>query len=94
MPIITGDAEAASVRIHSGGQLTVAQKGALTIDGEDLFTEGIQLYGGHIMNYGTVSLDNLDHELSAEVMGQLTKQGILCQMDNPYTQNNQETLAR
>ena len=65
-PIIENAAFAASVEIQSRAKLQIMEKGSLHVDGEGLYTHGIAVYGGQLINKGEIHLNNLDSELSIE----------------------------
>ena len=62
-PVISQPVEVRSIEIYNGASLQVTQQGGILIDGTFDYTEGIQVYGGHLINNGFVVLHNTDgHE--------------------------------
>ena len=59
MPVITSEVTAASIELHKHATLTIDHGGSLTIDGADLYSEGIINYGGSLINNGMVVYHNL-----------------------------------
>jgi hypothetical protein len=76
-PIISENAEAASIQILSSATLTISKEGDLIVDGVATYSEGISLYGGKIINNGQVALYNLAVEVSDEMADMITGNGRL-----------------
>ncbi len=70
-PVIEDQAEVASIEIQSNAQLTIYGNGNLLIDGAYLYTEGISMYGGKLVNAGIINFYNLAKNLSNEFLNNI-----------------------
>ncbi|MCB0637987.1 MAG: hypothetical protein KDC54_15265, partial [Lewinella sp.] len=59
-PVIEHTAEVAWVEIHAGATLTVAATGILVVSGDQVYSEGISIYGGELIAEGEIILEKID----------------------------------
>lgn len=59
-PIITDEIKVNSIEIQAGAVLTINESGTVIIDGEYAYTDGISIYGGLLVNNGTILLKGID----------------------------------
>lgn len=76
-PVVSENAYAASIEIRSAGQLTIAENCELIIDGEEVYTEGINLYGGKVNNSGSIFFYNLHVDLTEDQLSQFKGEGFV-----------------
>lgn len=74
-PVIVENVEVASIEIQSGAQLTIFGSGNLLIDGEYIYTEGISIYGGKLVNGGIINFYNLANDLTNEFLNNIQNTG-------------------
>ncbi|MGB1318653.1 MAG: hypothetical protein ACPG5W_10615 [Flavobacteriales bacterium] len=86
-PVITLEANAASVKVFAGATLVIQKTGNLLIDGEFIYSEGISLYGGNVKNKGVVHLQNLATDVAEQLVQNLTKEGEVI-LAEPLLTNN------
>ena len=74
LPVIKKAVEVAGIEIHNNSKLTIEQGGSLKIDGLYTATDGIQLFGGELINKGKLELKNIDSNSSQIDIAFETKQ--------------------
>jgi len=85
-PVITHDVEVLGIELHQGSRLEISGDAKLLIDGTNSYTEGIKLFGGKLINNGSISLINLDSKLHFMSKG-YSGTGNLVYNANEYVQN-------
>jgi hypothetical protein len=85
-PVITGDAVAASVMVYSGAQLTIANTAQLVINGEEVYSEGISLYGGQLVNEGALYIQHVESQASMLDLSTYSGNGLVV-LDNTEMNN-------
>ena len=87
-PVIWAKAVALSVEIRTQGLLEVTAFGSLNISGEEYYSEGIQVYGGQILNRGHIQVQNLSKDIPNSLVSALTVEGELIVAEPSITNNN------
>ena len=59
-PVIDKEVHIAWLEIHSRAALEVTKSGVLLIDGTDVYSEGISMYGGKLHSEGEIILKHID----------------------------------
>lgn len=54
-PVISGEAQAASIQIIDRGTLTIEARGELVVDGTHIHTQGFVLMNGSLINKGRIA---------------------------------------
>lgn len=86
-PVIDGEVEVLSITVQGNATLAINEQGRLIIDGEHAYTEGIQLYGGRLINDGQIELYHIDHQTAEAVREQVEGTGLV--IVNTWDNNNQ-----
>lgn len=60
LPVIKEEVEVAGIEIYNNAKLIIEQGGTLKIDGLYTATDGIQVFGGELINKGKLELRNID----------------------------------
>lgn len=91
-PVITENVEVASIEIQANAQLTIEENGELIIDGSFTYSEGISVYGGEVINKGTVHLYSLSVDLTEDYFNKIQNTGYVF-MDDKLKVGEEEILS-
>lgn len=91
-PVIEEMVEVASIEVQANAQLTIEGNGALIIDGSFTYSEGISLYGGEVINKGTVHLYSLSVDVTEDYFNKIQNTGYVF-MDDQLKIGEEEILS-
>lgn len=91
-PVITEKVEVASIEVQANAQLTIKKDAELIIDGSFTYSEGISVYGGEVINKGTVHLYSLSVDVTEDYLNQIQNTGYVF-MEDQLKVGDEEILS-
>ncbi|MDF1865624.1 MAG: hypothetical protein P1U70_12370 [Saprospiraceae bacterium] len=91
-PIVENFVEVASIEVQANAQLTIEANAELIVDGSFTYSEGISLYGGEVINKGTVHLYSLSVDVTEDYFNKIQNTGYVF-MDDQLKIGEEEILS-
>ena len=77
MPVISKKAIVGSIQLLSNAKLIIKTGAKLTIDGTDVYSEGVSFYGGRLINNGSMTFINVESEFLEDIASSVQNHGEL-----------------